>query len=153
MTYFITVDTTTKAITGLYSDDLGSPPLPINAIKISDSDAALIKQKFGSYILLDGVITLNPYVKPNSQGYAQLRANAYPPISDYIDGVVKGDQAQVQAYIDACNAVKVKYPKTLPAPAPTPESIQAYQDEMAKITAGLKSTGTPVDLNNLQRKF
>jgi hypothetical protein len=152
MTYFITVDTTTKAITGLYSDDLGSP-LPINAIKISDSDAALIQGKFGSYILLDGVITLNPYVKPNSQCYAQLRAKAYPPISDYIDGVVKGDQAQVQTYIDACNAVKAKYPKTTPAPAATPESIQAYQDELAKITAGLESTGVPVDLNNLQRKF
>jgi hypothetical protein len=35
----------------------------------------------------------------------------YPPITDYIDGIVKGDQAQVQAYIDACLAVKAKYPK------------------------------------------
>jgi hypothetical protein len=39
------------------------------------------------------------------------RAIAYPPITDYIDGVVKGDQAQIQAYIDACLAVKAKYPK------------------------------------------
>jgi hypothetical protein len=39
------------------------------------------------------------------------RAAEYPPIADYIDGIVKGDQAQVQAYIDACLAVKAKYPK------------------------------------------
>jgi hypothetical protein len=39
------------------------------------------------------------------------RAKQYPPITDYIDGVVKGDQAQIQAYIDECLAVKAKYPK------------------------------------------
>ena len=39
------------------------------------------------------------------------RAVEYPPMADYIDGIVKGDQAQVQAYIDACLAVKAKYPK------------------------------------------
>lgn len=39
------------------------------------------------------------------------RAEEYPPMSDYLDGVVKGDQAQIQQYIDACLAVKAKYPK------------------------------------------
>lgn len=39
------------------------------------------------------------------------RANEYPPMADYLDGIVKGDQAQIQAYIDACLAVKTKYPK------------------------------------------
>ena len=43
--------------------------------------------------------------------YQRDRAAEYPSINDYIDGVVKGDQAQVQAYIDACLAVKTKYPK------------------------------------------
>lgn len=43
--------------------------------------------------------------------YKRQRAFEYPPITDYIDGVVKGDKAQVQAYIDACLAVKAKYPK------------------------------------------
>jgi hypothetical protein len=43
--------------------------------------------------------------------YQRDRAVEYPPITDYIDGIVKGDQAQVQAYIDACLAVKAKYPK------------------------------------------
>lgn len=41
----------------------------------------------------------------------EARANEYPPMADYLDGIVKGDQTQVQAYIDACLAVKAKYPK------------------------------------------
>lgn len=48
-------------------------------------------------------------VKANE--YKTKRAAEYPPMTDYLDGVVKGDQAQIQAYIEACNAVKVKYPK------------------------------------------
>ena len=43
--------------------------------------------------------------------YIWQRKEEYPPITDYIDGVVKGDQEQIQAYIDACLAVKAKYPK------------------------------------------
>ena len=43
--------------------------------------------------------------------YQRQRAAEYPPITDYLDGIVKGDTEQVQAYIDACLAVKVKYPK------------------------------------------
>jgi hypothetical protein len=46
-----------------------------------------------------------------SEAYKDLRAAEYPPITDYLDGIVKGDNAQVQAYIDACLAVKTKYPK------------------------------------------
>ena len=52
---------------------------------------------------------LEAYV--NAHLYVEKRAIEYPPITDYVDGVVKGDQAQVQAYIDACLAVKAKYPK------------------------------------------
>ena len=47
----------------------------------------------------------------NAHAYIAKRASEYPPITDYIDGVVKGDTEQVQAYIDACLAVKAKYPK------------------------------------------
>ena len=43
--------------------------------------------------------------------YQRQRATAYPPITDYLDGIVKGDAAQVQAYIDACLAVKQEFPK------------------------------------------
>lgn len=45
------------------------------------------------------------------QRIRKARANEYPPMTDYLDGVVKGDQAQIQQYIDACLAVKAKYPK------------------------------------------
>ena len=47
----------------------------------------------------------------NSQLYISQRAAEYPPITDYLDGVVKGDQVQIQKYIDDCLAVKAKYPK------------------------------------------
>lgn len=43
--------------------------------------------------------------------YQRQRKNEYPPIEDYIDGVVKGDQDQIDAYIQKCLAVKLKYPK------------------------------------------
>lgn len=43
--------------------------------------------------------------------YQRQRRAEYPPITDYLDGVVKGDQAQIDAYIAACQAVKAKYPK------------------------------------------
>jgi hypothetical protein len=46
-----------------------------------------------------------------SEAYKAKRATEYPPMTDYLDGIVKGDNAQVQAYIDACLAVKNKYPK------------------------------------------
>jgi hypothetical protein len=43
--------------------------------------------------------------------YQRLRAPEYPPITDYLDGIVKSDQVQIDAYIAACQAVKTKYPK------------------------------------------
>ena len=47
----------------------------------------------------------------NSHTYIAKRAAEYPPITDYLDGVVKNDQSQIDAYIAACQAVKAKYPK------------------------------------------
>lgn len=49
--------------------------------------------------------------EPVELTYAEKRANEYPQITEYIDGVVKGDQAQIDKYIADCLAVKVKYPK------------------------------------------
>jgi hypothetical protein len=43
--------------------------------------------------------------------YKMQRMLEYPDMREYLDGVVKGDAAQMQAYIDKCNAVKAKYPK------------------------------------------
>ena len=47
----------------------------------------------------------------DKEHYRVQRENEYPDFRDYLDAIVKGDQTQLQAYIDACNAVKQKYPK------------------------------------------
>jgi hypothetical protein len=39
------------------------------------------------------------------------RTNEYPDFKEYLDGIVKGDNAQIQKYINDCLAVKAKYPK------------------------------------------
>jgi hypothetical protein len=44
-------------------------------------------------------------------GYKSLRQAEYPPMEDYLDGIVKGDTAQVNKYIADCLAVKAAYPK------------------------------------------
>lgn len=69
-----------------------------DCVEVSDEEASLLRSA-----------ALEAY--NNTLTYAQKRAAEYPPITDYIDGIVKGDQAQVNAYITACLAVKAKYPK------------------------------------------
>lgn len=66
--------------------------LPTGSVEITDEEAE----------------ALRPVYTPT---YAELRAAEYPDYRDYLDGVVKGDQAQIDAYIAACQAVKNKYPK------------------------------------------
>lgn len=43
--------------------------------------------------------------------YQRLRAKEYPDFKEYLDGIVKGDAEQMQAYIDKCNEIKAKYPR------------------------------------------
>jgi len=47
----------------------------------------------------------------DAHAYIEKRQAEYPSFIDYLDGVVKGDQAQIDKYIADCNAVKAKYPK------------------------------------------
>ena len=54
-------------------------------------------------------MAVKSWVDPNA--YIAKRQAEYPPITDYLDGVVKGDQAQIDKYIADCQAVKAKYPK------------------------------------------
>lgn len=42
--------------------------------------------------------------------YQEKRKAAYPPMEEYLDGIVKGDTAQVDQYIADCMAVKALYP-------------------------------------------
>ena len=43
--------------------------------------------------------------------YVDKRKSEYPPATDYLDGIVKGDQAQIDKYIADCLAIKEKFPK------------------------------------------
>ena len=52
----------------------------------------------------------NPDIAPELS-YADKRRAEYPPMEEYLDAVVKGDQEAIDAYIAACQAIKVKYPK------------------------------------------
>ena len=47
----------------------------------------------------------------DSKDYARKRKKEYPDIYDYMDGIVKNDQAQIDKYIADAQAVKSKYPK------------------------------------------
>jgi len=47
----------------------------------------------------------------DAQDYARKRQAEYPDIYDYIDGIVKNDQTQIDKYIADCQAVKDKYSK------------------------------------------
>jgi hypothetical protein len=52
---------------------------------------------------------VDAWINPNL--YKTKRAAEYPPLTDYLDGIVKGDQLQIDKYIADCLAVKAKYPK------------------------------------------
>jgi hypothetical protein len=47
----------------------------------------------------------------DAHAYIAKRQAEYPPMTDWIDGMVKGDQAQINKYIADCLAVKERYPK------------------------------------------
>jgi hypothetical protein len=47
----------------------------------------------------------------DAHAYIVKRQAEYPPMTDYLDGIAKGDQAQINKYIADCQAVKAKYPK------------------------------------------
>ena len=47
----------------------------------------------------------------DAHAYIAKRAAEYPPFTDWLDGMVKGDQAQIDKYIADCLAVKAKFPK------------------------------------------
>ncbi len=50
-------------------------------------------------------------VEKERTAYRELRAKEYPDFREYLDGLVKNDEAQIQKYFEDCLAVKAKYPK------------------------------------------
>ena len=77
-----------------------------SVVTVDDGTGAFDVQGNKVEIDMDAV---NAWVDPNA--YKAKRASEYPPITDYLDGVVKGDQTQIDKYIADCLAVKAKYPK------------------------------------------
>jgi hypothetical protein len=77
-----------------------------NVVTVDDTDGARDAQ--GNLVEID-MDAVNAWVDPNA--YKAKRALEYPPITDYLDGVVKGDQVQIDKYIADCQAIKAKYPK------------------------------------------
>ena len=77
-----------------------------NVVTIDDTVGS--KDVNGDTVVIDETL-VNAWVDPNAYKYA--REKAYPPSTDYLDGIVKSDQAQVDKYIADCLAVKAQYPK------------------------------------------
>ena len=50
-------------------------------------------------------------VERNTKKWIMRRRMAYPQITDWLDGMVKDDQDQMDKYVADCLAVKDKYPK------------------------------------------
>lgn len=50
-------------------------------------------------------------IEIDNHAYIERRQAEYPDFREYLDGIVKGDQAQIDKYIADCQAVKLKYPK------------------------------------------
>jgi hypothetical protein len=68
----------------------GTTPIPVEQIKAKQQELKLEYQ---------------------AKNYQRQRAKEYPDLKEYLDGIVKGDNAQIQKYINDCLAVKAKYPK------------------------------------------
>jgi len=76
------------------------------AVTIDDTAGAFDKD--GNQVEIDMAL-VDAWQDP--EAYIAKRQREYPPITDYIDGVVKGDQAQIDKYIADCLAVKARHPK------------------------------------------
>jgi hypothetical protein len=75
-------------------------------VSVDDTAGAFDAQGNQVTINMDAI---NAWQDPDA--YKAQRAMNYPDFNEYLDGIVKGDQSQIQAYIDECLAVKAKYPK------------------------------------------
>ena len=83
-----------------------------NAVTIRGSEAF---DADDNPIVLDATLVQNETDRLQAEydalDYARKRKEAYPDIYDYMDGIVKNDQTQINKYIADSQAVKVRYPK------------------------------------------
>jgi len=90
----------TKAIYALYPD--------VVTIREQEDGSVLCYNAKDELVKITKTVVTN-WVDPEE--YKYQRQQEYPPMADYLDGIVKGNDTQVQKYIDDCLAVKAKYPK------------------------------------------
>lgn len=69
-----------------------------------------------TWVLLKAEYTVEVVDLDNDYDYLlsechKKRREEYPPVGEYLDAVVKGDEAQVSLYVQKCLEVKAKYPK------------------------------------------
>lgn len=91
-------NTARNEVRWLDSVDEEAQYLPAGFTQITDAEADAIREAIVNSM-------------KNTWSYAKKRESEYPLIVDYLDGIVKGDQAQIDKYIADCLAVKAKYPK------------------------------------------
>lgn len=102
-----------KSTNGFYDSEINST-FPQDAIEITDQqwEDLLDGQSKGKVISSDEqgnpILIEIPSKEPT---YAEKRALEYPDFINYLDGIVKNDQAQIDKYIADCQAIKAKYPK------------------------------------------
>jgi hypothetical protein len=77
-----------------------------NVVIIDDGTGAFDAQ--GNQVQID-ISAVNAWTDPKA--YKNKRKAEYPPFTDYLDGIAKNDQEQINKYIADCQAVKAKYPK------------------------------------------
>ena len=77
-----------------------------NVVTVDDTAGAMDKD--GNKVEIDMAL-VDAWVDP--EAYKYKRQEEYPDFKDYLDGIVKSDQAQIDKYIADCLAVKAKYPK------------------------------------------
>jgi hypothetical protein len=84
----------------------------LNAVTISGDT---VWDKDGNEIIIDATLVQNEIDKLQAEydakEYQRKRKAEYPDIYDYMDGIVKNDQAQIDKYIADAQDVKSKYPK------------------------------------------
>ena len=82
-----------------------------NVITVSSEGtfASLLAHDANGNVVALNEATVQAYI--DAHAYIEKRQKEYPPMTDYLDGIAKGDQAQIAKYIADCQAVKAKYPK------------------------------------------
>ena len=71
--------------------------------KIQMNDLQVVDESYTDQEYMDQLELQKPY--------DERRRKSYPPMTDYLDGIVKNDKKQINQYISDCLAVKARYPK------------------------------------------